>query len=40
MRKFAEAYQVDEALLVRAEEDRFTITYEPLRVVANPSAGR
>ncbi len=40
VRKFAEAYQVDEALLVRAEEDRFTITYEPLRVVANPSAGR
>jgi PPOX class probable F420-dependent enzyme len=40
LRKFAEAYQVDEALLVRAEEERITITYEPRRVVANPSPGR
>ncbi|MGO9456561.1 MAG: PPOX class F420-dependent oxidoreductase [Acidimicrobiales bacterium] len=40
VRKFAEAYQVDEAMLVRAEEDRFTVTYEPFRVVANPPAGR
>jgi PPOX class probable F420-dependent enzyme len=40
VRKFAEAYQVDEALLVRAEEERVTVTYAPRRVVATPSAGR
>jgi PPOX class probable F420-dependent enzyme len=40
VRRFAEAYQVDEALLVRAEEERFTITYEPRRVVATPAPGR
>ena len=40
LRKFAEAYQIDEALLVQAEEMRFTITYAPRRVVATPSTGR
>jgi PPOX class probable F420-dependent enzyme len=40
VRKFAEAYQVDEALLASATEDRYTVTYRPRRVVANPSSGR
>jgi PPOX class probable F420-dependent enzyme len=40
LRKFAEAYQVDEALLVRAQEDRWTVNYRTRRVVASPRAGR
>ena len=36
VRKFAEVYGVDEAMLVKQDEDRYTITYRPWRVVANP----
>jgi len=38
VRKFADVYSVDEAMLVRAEEDRYTITYRPRRLVMNPPA--
>lgn len=40
VRRFAEVYNVDEAMLVNAEEDRYTITYRPRRVVASPAAQR
>jgi PPOX class probable F420-dependent enzyme len=36
VRKFAKIYGVDEALLVRPEEDRYTLKFHPFRVVANP----
>jgi hypothetical protein len=32
----AKLYGVDEAVLVRPEEDRYTLKYRPRRVVANP----
>ncbi len=34
--KFAKAYQVDEAMLRAAGDNRYTVTYLPRRVVANP----
>ena len=34
--KFAAAYGVDEALLASAGGDRYTVTYRPWRIVANP----
>jgi PPOX class probable F420-dependent enzyme len=36
VRKFAKVYGVDEAILVGPEEDRYTFTYRPRRLVANP----
>ncbi|MGO8870092.1 MAG: PPOX class F420-dependent oxidoreductase [Acidimicrobiales bacterium] len=36
--KFARAYNVDEAMLVNPEEDRYTVTYHPQRIVANPAS--
>jgi PPOX class probable F420-dependent enzyme len=36
VRKFAVAYGADESMLVREDEDRYTVTYLPRRVVANP----
>lgn len=39
VRKFAAAYGADESMLVRQEEDRYTVTYRLRRVVANPPAG-
>ncbi len=36
VRKFAKIYGVDEAMLVRAGEDRYTLTLRARRVVANP----
>ncbi len=36
VRKFALAYDVDESVLVRPEEDRYTVVYRPRRIVANP----
>jgi PPOX class probable F420-dependent enzyme len=38
VRKFAEVYGVDAAMLVNEQEDRYTITYGPRRVVVNPPA--
>jgi PPOX class probable F420-dependent enzyme len=38
VRKFAEVYGVDEAMLVNQEENRYTVTYRPRRVVVNPPA--
>jgi PPOX class probable F420-dependent enzyme len=34
--KFAKAYNIDEAILLAAGDDRYTITYRPRRVVINP----
>ncbi len=39
VRKFAQAYHVDEAMLVDPSEDRYTVTYRPRRVVVNPPPG-
>ena len=39
VRKFAEVYGVDEAMLVNQGEDRYTVIYRPRRVVVNPPAG-
>jgi PPOX class probable F420-dependent enzyme len=36
VRKFASAYNVDEAMLVNEDEDRYTVVYRPRRVVASP----
>ncbi len=36
VRKFANVYKVDESMLVRDEEDRYTIIYRPRKVVVNP----
>jgi len=36
VRKFAKVYNVDESMLVQENEDRYTVTYRPRRVVANP----
>jgi len=36
VRKFATVYGVDEAMLVRPEEDRYTLKYRPRRVITNP----
>ncbi len=36
VRKFAKIYGVDESMLLNAGEDRYTITYRPRRLVANP----
>ena len=38
VRKFAKAYGVDEAMLLNAGDDRYTITYRPRRIVVNPAA--
>jgi hypothetical protein len=38
VRRFAEAYGVDAAMLVNEQEDRYTITLRPRRIVVNPSA--
>jgi PPOX class probable F420-dependent enzyme len=35
---FARLYDVDEAMLINPEEDRYTVTYEPWRIVVNPPA--
>lgn len=37
VRRFAEAYGVDPAMLVNESEDRYTVTYRPRRIVANPA---
>ena len=37
--KFAARYHVDEAMLINSAEDRYTVTYRPWRIVANPLAG-
>jgi hypothetical protein len=34
--KFAKLYNVDEAMLMAAGDDRYTITYRPRRIVVNP----
>jgi PPOX class probable F420-dependent enzyme len=34
--KFAKAYQADKAMLKAAGDNRYTVTYRPHRVVANP----
>jgi PPOX class probable F420-dependent enzyme len=34
--KFAKLYNVDEAMLLAAGDDRYTITYRPRRIVVNP----
>ncbi|MDR3649181.1 MAG: TIGR03618 family F420-dependent PPOX class oxidoreductase [Acidimicrobiales bacterium] len=34
VRKLAKVYGLDEAMLVRAEEDRYTVTYRPRKLVA------
>jgi PPOX class probable F420-dependent enzyme len=34
--KFAKAYEVDEAMLRAAGDNRYTVVYRPRRVVANP----
>ena len=39
VRKFAKLYGVDESMLVREGEDRYTVTFRPRRVVANPRPG-
>ncbi len=36
--KFAARYNVDEAMLINPAEDRYTVTYRPWRIVANPPA--
>jgi PPOX class probable F420-dependent enzyme len=36
VRRFAEVYGVDEAILVNRDEDRYTVIYHPRRVVVNP----
>jgi PPOX class probable F420-dependent enzyme len=38
VRKFANVYGVDEAMLVNEEEDRYTMTFRPRRIVVNPPA--
>ncbi len=38
--KFAAAYGIDEAILAAAGEDRYTVTYHPWRIVANPPPRR
>jgi PPOX class probable F420-dependent enzyme len=34
--KFAEQYNVDPSMLLNPAEDRYTVTYRPRRIVANP----
>jgi PPOX class probable F420-dependent enzyme len=34
--KFAKLYNVDEAMLMAAGDDRYTVTYRPRRIVVNP----
>ena len=36
VRKFAHLYGVDESMLIKEAEERWTITYRPRRLVANP----
>jgi PPOX class probable F420-dependent enzyme len=36
--KFAKRYSVDEAMLTSAEENRYTVTYRPRRIVSSPPA--
>jgi PPOX class probable F420-dependent enzyme len=36
--KFAARYHVDESILINPAEDRYTVTYRPWRIVANPPA--
>ncbi len=36
VRKFARAYGVDEMVLVRPGEDRYTVVYRPRHIVASP----
>jgi PPOX class probable F420-dependent enzyme len=38
VRRFAEGYGVDEAMLVNQDEDRYTIIFHPRRIVVNPPA--
>jgi PPOX class probable F420-dependent enzyme len=38
VRKLANAYCVDEAMLVNEQEDRYTIAFRPRRIVVNPPA--
>jgi hypothetical protein len=38
VRKFAKIYSIDESMLVDPTEDRYTVTYRPRRLVANPPA--
>jgi PPOX class probable F420-dependent enzyme len=40
VRKFADAYGVDASMLVNEQEDRYTITFSPRRIVVNPPAER
>jgi PPOX class probable F420-dependent enzyme len=39
VRKFAQAYGMDEAMLVNQQEDRYTIILRPRRIVVNPPSG-
>jgi hypothetical protein len=36
VRKFARAYGADKTVLVRPEEDRYTVLYRPRHIVASP----
>jgi PPOX class probable F420-dependent enzyme len=38
VRRFADVYGMDEAMLVDQQEDRYTIAFHPRRIVVNPPA--
>ncbi|HEY4946602.1 MAG TPA: hypothetical protein VII19_01810 [Acidimicrobiales bacterium] len=38
VRKFAKVYGVEESMLVDPGEDRYSVTYRPRKLVANPPA--
>jgi PPOX class probable F420-dependent enzyme len=39
VRKFASVYSVDESMLVRDDEDRWTVTFRVRRLIVNPRQG-